>query len=51
MGISLLVLATKATADMAMAKLVAMGVSSALSVYTATKPRGNQNRRTSKKKY
>ena len=41
----LLVLAvTKVAADAAMAKLVAMGISSAISVYAVTKPRANERR-------
>ena len=50
MIISLALLATKVAADMAMAKLVAMGVSSAISVYAATKPRAYQQRKSSRKK-
>jgi len=50
MLISLALVATKVTADMAMAKLVAMGVSSGISLYVATKPRAYQQRKTAKKK-
>ena len=51
MAVSIVVmLAAKAASDMAMAKLVAMGVSSAISVYAATKPRAYQQRKTSRKK-
>jgi len=50
MIVSLAMLATKAATDMAMAKLVAMGVSSGVSLYVATKPRAYQQRKTTKKK-
>ena len=43
--LSLLMLAAaKVAADAAMAKLVAMGISSAISVYAVTKPRASERK-------
>jgi len=49
--ISLLVLAAaKVASDVAVVKLITMGVGSAISVYSVTKPRAYQRRKASRKK-